>query len=123
MKKEKDPTMQIYNAGANLAIYHIAKAFCVKSADIRVSDMKIRDKAKLLVERILEGMEEKRELEETMDRLTENHWRNMDPWECCGQERLREIVQAESKIAPLPKLMFRPGKNTLSGDLRKENSK
>lgn len=22
-----------------------------------------------------------------MERLTEKHWRNMDPWECCGQDR------------------------------------
>lgn len=21
-----------------------------------------------------------------MDRLTEKHWRNLDPWECCGQD-------------------------------------
>lgn len=25
--------------------------------------------------------------EETMKRLTEEHWRNLDPWECCGQDR------------------------------------
>lgn len=22
-----------------------------------------------------------------MNRLTEKHWRNLDPWECCGQDR------------------------------------
>ena len=22
-----------------------------------------------------------------MKRLTEEHWRNLDPWECCGQDR------------------------------------
>lgn len=22
-----------------------------------------------------------------MERLTEKHWRNLDPWECCGQDR------------------------------------
>lgn len=22
-----------------------------------------------------------------MDRLTENNWQNLDPWECCGQDR------------------------------------
>lgn len=21
-----------------------------------------------------------------MSRLTEKHWRNLDPWECCGQD-------------------------------------
>lgn len=24
--------------------------------------------------------------ERKMERLTEKHWRNLDPWECCGQD-------------------------------------
>lgn len=124
MKKEKDPTMQIYNAGANLAIYHIAKAFCVKSADIRASDLKIRDKAKLLAERIFDGIEEKREQE--IDRLSAYEDTGMTPEEITaaanrrhdckidclleahnklldeieqfgGIDRFREIVQAEKE--------------------------
>lgn len=26
-------------------------------------------------------------MEKMMERLTEKHWKNLDPWECCGQDR------------------------------------
>lgn len=55
-KASKDQTMQAYIAGANLALYHVARAFCVKSDDIRLAELPIQDKAKLLAQRIQEEM-------------------------------------------------------------------
>lgn len=48
----KSAIMQAYNAGANMAIYYTSKSFCVASADIRATDIPIREKAKLLAQRI-----------------------------------------------------------------------
>lgn len=62
IKAPQDKTMQIYNAGANLAIYYIARAFCVGSADIRAANMPIREKAKLLAERVQTALDNMRNL-------------------------------------------------------------
>ena len=53
-----DPTMLAYIDGANLALYLVAWAFCVKSDDIRLAEIPIQDKAKLLAQRIQEEMGE-----------------------------------------------------------------
>lgn len=55
-KELPETAEKLYTAGANLALYHVARAFCVKSDDIRLAEMPIRDKAKLLVQRIQEEM-------------------------------------------------------------------
>lgn len=54
MGKKNDIALEAYCDGANLALYHIAKAFCVDSRDIREADMGVGEKAKLLAQRIKE---------------------------------------------------------------------
>lgn len=47
----------------------------------------IRDKLSLkILENILRCKMTKMEVEETMERLTEKCWMNLDPWEMCGQD-------------------------------------
>ena len=56
-KELPETAEKLYTAGANLALYHVARAFCVKSDDIRLAEMPIHDKAKLLVQHIREETE------------------------------------------------------------------